>query len=392
MNRNEIRPDPERLTSKADEICRRSVSEPSCFGIIFRLLQHGKLVAESSAGVEDPDTGKPVTADTMFRLASMTKPVTAAAVLAACDRGLLSLYDPVSKYLPGFGKLWLGKKVIRPDGGFDFVPDRLCEQTLRIHHLITHTNGIGAGEAGYEVQWRIPRKYRQSLAAVSDYIPENFPLDFEPGTMLSYSTTLGGDIAGRVIEVASGMEFGEFIRVNLLSPIGADDITFEPSDEQRTRFMRMIDRDAAGNAFADDSLGLSTFENLPLSYHSGGASLAGSMNSYTRFAEMLRSDGILDGVRVLSTASARLLHTPWIAPGTPGLGEIETWGLMVRIVNSGHPYLPEGVYGWSGAYGTYFWVDPVNDMSGIIMRNSRFDGCQDSQTALCFEKAVYEAQ
>ena len=345
MDKYDIRPDPEKLTAKCEEICAQAVAAPNCFGLTFRLLQHGKVVTEVAAGVEDPDTGKPVTGDTMFRLASMTKPVTAAAVLSACGKGLLSLYDPVSKYLPGFGKLWLGKKVVRPDGGFDFVPDRPCEQTLRIHHLITHTNGIGAGEAGYEVQWRIPRKYRESLATVADYIPENFPLDFEPGTMLSYSTTLGADIAGRVVELVSGMEFGEYIRVNLMAPIGADDITFEPTDEQRTRFVRMIDRDAEGNTFADDSLGLSTFENLPLTYHSGGASLTGSLNSYTRFAEMLRRDGELDGVRVLSQPAARLLHTPWIAPGTPGLGDIDTWGLMVRIVNPGHPYLPEGVYG-----------------------------------------------
>lgn len=382
--------DTSKLSARLQGICDDTVRSGSCFGLIFRLLQGGNVISEVSAGVEDPDTNRPVTADTMFRLASMTKPVTAAAILSARDQGLLSLYDPVSKYLPAFDELWLGKRGENPDGTVAFVRDRKCTEKLRIWNLITHTNGLGAGELGYDAQWRIPRKYRQSLATIADYVPENFPLDFDPGTRLSYSTTLGGDIAGRVIEIASGKEFGEFIKENLLDPIGAVDITFEPSDEQRTRFMRMIDRDSAGVSFADDSLGLSTFENLPLTYHSGGASLTGSLNSYTRFAQMLRSDGVLNGVRVLSAASARLLHTPWIAPGTEWMAENESWGLMVRIITGPHPYLPEGVYGWSGAYGTYFWIDPANDIVGILMRNSRFEGCQDSPVALKLERAVYE--
>lgn len=380
------------LEEKLQPLCDFAIRDNKCFGLIFRLLQHGEVKAEVSAGIEDPDTQKPVTGDTMFRLASMTKPVTAAAVLSAYDKGLLDLHDPVSKYLPAFSELHLVEKVTSPDGKEKFVKGPKCTKPLKIYHLITHTNGVGAGEFGYVAQWEIPGKYRKSLAAVAEYIPENFPLDFEPGQRLSYSTTLGGDIAGRIIELVSGKEFGEYIRDNIFAPIGADDITFEPTPEQRTRFMRMTNADAEGRFYADDSFGESTFETLPLSYHSGGASLAGTLNSYTRFAEMLRRDGELDGVRVLSAPSARLLHMPWIAPGTEWAGENETWGLMVRIINGPHPYLPVGVYGWSGAYGTYFWVDPVNDISGILMRNSRVDGCQDSSVALSLEKAIYTAE
>lgn len=391
LNPDLERSDTEALRAHFSRLCEKSVADAKNFGIAFRLLRHGETLVDVYGGVQDPDDPVPVNGDTMFRLASMTKPVTSAAVLIAQEKGLLSLNDPVSLYLPAFAELWTGKNGTGPDGQPAFVRDRKCTKVLRIRHLISHTSGIGSGELGYYWQGQIDMKYRASLETIADYVPERFPLDFEPGERFAYSTTLGSDIAGRVVEIASGMPFDRFLKDNLFGPIGANDFTFSPDEGQWSRMVRMHSVDAQGRSVPDDSLGRTIFEHFPVTYFCGGAGLAGSLNSYTRFAEMLRQDGEIDGVRVMSQASARLLHTPWIAPGTPGLCDGETWGLQVRIVLGGHPYLPEGVYGWSGAYGTYFWIDPENDVTGIVMRNSRIDGCQDSVTANAFERAVYGA-
>ena len=373
------------------EICRRTVSENKNFGIMFRLMKHGKIIVDVTEGVRDPDHPEPVNGDTMFRLASMTKPVTSVAVLVARDKGLLKLTDPVSDYLPGFDDLWVGKMIDTPEGEKKFVKDYRASTTLRVWNLISHTSGIGSGEAGYVAQWQINPKYHENLAAMAEYLPKNFPLDFEPGTRFAYSTMFGGDMAARVVEVVSGVPYDKFLRDNVFGPLGVDDVTFTPTEDQYARFSRMMNVDAEGKPYADDSLGRSTFERLPLTYFCGGASLCGSMNGYTRFAEMLRNDGELDGVRILSKESLDLLHTPWIPLEMDGITPFDDWGLMVRITAGNHPWLPKGIYGWSGAYGTVFWVDPVNDVTALLMRNSRRGDVENADLAGEFERAMYSS-
>ena len=378
------------IEQRIRDICTRTVNENKNFGIMFRIMQHGEIIADVSEGVRDPDSGDPVNGDTMFRLASMTKPVTSAAVMVARDKGLLKLTDAVSDYLPGFDDLWVGKLVDAPDGSRKFVKNYRASTTLRVWNLISHTSGIGSGEGGYVAQWDIDPQHRASLAAMAEYLPKNFLLDFEPGTKFAYSTMFGGDMAARVVEVVSGMPFNEFIRDNIFAPLGVDDVTFTPTEGQYARLSRMMNCDAQGNPVADDSLGRSTFENLPLSYFCGGASLCGSMNGYTRFAEMLRGNGQLDGVRILSEESAKLLHTPWIPRDMEGITPFDDWGLMMRITADNHPWLPKGIFGWSGAYGTVFWVDPVNDVTAVLMRNSRRGDVENADLAGEFERAMYE--
>ena len=384
-----IKLDGNALQERLSALVTKGISESLYSGIALRVLQNGETVAEVIDGVSDLETKQPVTADTMFRLASMTKPVTAAAVLAAQDRGLLSLYDCVGQYLPDYYEMRVGRKELREDGTADFVPGEKLKKPLRIHHLLSHVNGIASGEMGYQALGRAGAGNMKTLRDITDWMGKNLPLDFQPDEATGYSAVAAQDVAARIVELVSGMPFNEFVQKNIFDPIGVTDITFTPSDEQWSRMMCMFSRDENGNGFMDTSLGRTTFEGFPLTYFCAGASLAGTLNAYTKFAEMLRLDGTLDGARVLSPAAVRVMQAPWPLPGTAGIGPVETWGLGVRVIRDGHPTLPAGSFGWSGAYGTHFWIDPSNGITAIMMRNSRIDGGAGAAATIRFEKAVY---
>ena len=376
------------LEKRLNELADNGIKEGYYCGIAGRVLQNGETVTEVIKGVADLDTKQPVTADTMFRLASMTKPVTAAAVLAAQDRGLLTVFDEVRKYLPDFGEMWVGRKETREDGTFVVVPAERAKKQLRLHHLMSHVNGIASGEVGNFQYDRIPAEDRRSLKDITNWMGKNLLLDFQPDEVTGYSGVAAQDVAARIVELVSGMPFDEFVQKTIMTPLGINDITFTPTDEQWGRMMCMFSRDDKRGGFMDTSLGRTTFERFPITYFSGGASLTGTLNAYTKFAEMLRQEGTYNGVRVLSPAAVSLMRSPWPLPGTVGIGPVETWGLGVRVIRDGHPWLTSGIFGWSGAYGTHFWIDPVNKVTAIMMRNSRIDGGAGAQATLRFEQAV----
>ena len=378
------------LEAKLNAAVDKGFEEGLYCGIALRVLQNGETVAEVIKGVSDMDSRAEVTGDTMFRLASMTKPVTAAAVLSAQDKGLLDLFDPVYKYLPDFREMWVGKLEKHEDGSVAVVPAEKAKKPLRIHHLHSHVNGICSGEVGNFQYDRIPLADKQSLAALTEWMGKNLLLDFQPDEVTGYSGVAAQDVVARIVERVSGMPFDEYVQKTIMDPLGVTDITFHPTDEQWGRMMCMHARDAEGRSFMDDSLGRTTFERFPITYFSGGASLCGTLNAYTKFAEMLRQGGEYGGRRILSRAAVGQMQTPWPLPGTVGIGPVETWGLGVRVVRDGHPWLPSGVFGWSGAYGTHFWIDPANNITAIMMRNSRVDGGAGAAATLRFEKAVYD--
>ena len=376
------------LSLRLSELADKGIAEGLYSGIAGRVLQNGIPVVEITKGVADLDTGRPVTADTMFRLASMTKPVTAAAVLAAQDRGLLTVYDEVRRYLPDYGEMWVGRMEKREDGSTCTVPAERARKQLRIHHLLSHVNGIASGELGNMILEKMPPEDMLSLRSITDWMGKHLLLDFQPDEVTGYSGTAAQDVAARIVEIVSGMPFDRFVQKTLFDPLGITDITFTPTDEQWGRMMCMFAKDN-DRGYMDASLGKTTFECFPLSYFSGGASLTGTMNAYTVFAEMLRQEGTFNNVRVLSPAAVNLMRSPWPLPGTLGIGPVETWGLGVRVVRDGHPFLPSGLFGWSGAYGTHFWIDPVNKITAIMMRNSRIDGGAGAAATIRFEKSVY---
>jgi len=377
------------VNSRINATVDKDLADCKYSGVAIRVLQNGETVAEAVKGYADIDTKRPVDGNTLFRLASMTKPVTAVAVLKAQEQGLLNISDSVRYYLPDFKEMYIAKKVTDADGKVSFVQGEKAQTTLRIHHMLSHVNGFGSGEYSYQfINGLTQTEHMRTLAAFADYTGKNMMLDFEPDTTWGYSGHAAFDICARIVELVSEMPFDEYIQKNIFDPIGVKDITFTPTEEQWSRMIRMHNR-IDGKNVSDDSLGRTTFENFPITYFCAGAGLCGTLDSYMKFAEMLRQNGTIDGVTVLAPGSVEMMKSVWPLNNI-GPSPVETWGLGVRVIKHGHPWLPEGLYGWSGAYGSHFWIDPANGITAVLMRNSRIDGGAGSVSSIELEKNVYE--
>ncbi|MFA7159428.1 MAG: serine hydrolase domain-containing protein [Kiritimatiellia bacterium] len=355
-------------------------------GAAMAVSQHGEQVCGLYRGYKNTETKEPLCPGTIFRLASMTKPVTGLACLIGLERGWFRLDDKVSGYFPAFGKMSVGKLA---ENGTP-VPARAAEKDVLIWHLLTHTSGIvTSDELGLRQDALTPPSVRTSLESAVDYYGKNTYLSFEPGEKTSYSGYAAFDIAARLIEIKSGMRYADFVRKNIFKPLGIADITFAPTNEQWGRMIAMCDR--AVNGLVTVNMGSHTFEQCPLSYTCAGASLAGSLEDYLVFAEMLRRGGEYNGARIVSPELVRLMRRPYVPDGTPGLSDTQSWGLGVRVTLR-DTVLPAGCFGWSGAYGTHFWVDPENDITAVYMKNMRwFDSHGGGNTGRQFERDVMSA-
>jgi CubicO group peptidase (beta-lactamase class C family) len=188
--------------------------------------------------------------------------------------------------------------------------------------------------------------------------------------------------------VVAGTTFDKFLKTEIFDKLGMTDTTFAPTDEQWARLVAMHTvKDGAVQVAPMTPNAI--FFSIPTTYFCGGAGLAGTMRDYTRFARMLIGRGTLDGKQLLKEETVALMATPQITacnqPDAP-----DVWGLGMRVVQR-NKYLPVGSYGWSGAFGTHFWIDPVNELSGLYMKNSRVDGGAGASTSRTFERDVYES-
>lgn len=374
------------LTWNANEL-ERTLSErmeadiASCEigGAVAVVSQHGETLCRVVRGSSNASLGTPLGYDALFRLASMCKPLTAAAVLLLMERGALALEDPVSRWLPAFR----GSVVGRLDEHGRAVPAFTAQTPLTIHHLLTHTGGIISGPLGAAQMAGAPPEALAEPGALVDYLATCL-LDFEPGTRWMYSGIGAFDILARVVEVISGQEFGAFLRRELFEPLEMPDTCFEPDPPRLGRLVAMHDcvegRSVALPAVESVSL------NLPNSLHSGSGTLVGSAEDYLHFAGMLANGGAFRGRQVLRAETAALAGTPRLQPGLPNLGAEINWGcgMMVRL----RTVLPAGAFGWSGAYGTHFWADPANRLAAVYMRNSAQANGAGAATAFRFEADV----
>ena len=340
------------------------------------VMQEGKVLADVCEGYADMENKIPLASDAIFRLASMTKPITAAAVLICEERGLLSLNDKISKYFPGFKNKYVGKM----DENGNIVKGEPVGDILRIVNLLTHSNGIVTGQVGHKQFDSMTEKDRVSLKSATEWYDKNLMLDFMPDTMAAYSGVAAFDLAARIVEIVTEMPFNEFIDQNILLPLGLSDITCTPTDEQWQRTVKMHYRDENGAGHTNDNLYRKRFENIE--YFSGGACLVGT--AYATFASMLLNGGEYNGVRILSEDSLLKMKTPYRL-----WRNNENWGLGVRVILK-DKNLPEGAYGWSGAYGTHFWVDDQNKIIAVYMKNSYYDGGSGALSACRFEEDVYK--
>ncbi|MBQ3099422.1 MAG: beta-lactamase family protein [Clostridia bacterium] len=343
--------------------------------------QDGKRVYKRHFGLTFPDRDEAVSDSTVYRLASMTKPIMAVAMLILVDRGLVSLDDPVAKYLPVFEDMSIGEVA---DGELRFVRKNPTPPTVR--NLLTHTSGIGCGFVGDKTFAMMTMDEHATLeSAVNAYAKQL--LSFEPGTKQEYSPIAAFDVAARIIELLSGKDIESYLQENIFGPCGMTDTTFMPSDEMRARMVCMHTKEA-DRSWYDTMPDACVFETIPVTHPLGGGGLVSTAEDYSKFAEMLLDGGICGDKRIVSEASVAEMATVQVPldfhPGP------EHWGLGVRVI-SGEAYekLPVGTFGWSGAYGTHFWVDPANRITAIYMKNSRHDGGSGAETAANFERDVF---
>lgn len=318
-------------------------------------------------GFSDISKRKMLKSDAMFRLASMSKPITAVAALILMDRGLLSLDDPIAKYLPEFSKLFIGK--IKND---EVVEEIEVKTAVTIKELLTHSSGIGSGDIGAKDFLAIPVEERATLEMAMPLYAK-CRLEFEPKTSSDYSPFIGLDILSRIIEIISGKSYDVFLKEEIFDKLGMRDTTFVPTETQWDRMVRFA-TELDGQCVSEPLDKTRVFEHFPLTFFAGSAGLASTMDDYFAFAKMLLNEGEYNGVRILNADTVRAMSTPQLTKEV--LPPPQVWGLGVRVItDETYGTLVKNCYGWAGAYGTYFWVDPDNKIIAIYMRNVR-DGEQ----------------
>ena len=372
----EVGLDPERL-SRIDAHFRRYVDDGKLPGWTIAVARRGKLAHLSHYGLRDVDAGLPVEPDTLFRIYSMTKPITSVAALMLWESGELELTDPVSRFIPAFAE----QRVYRGGSALNPGTDAAVEP-MRVWHLLTHTAGLTYGfhhahpvdemyrGKGYE--FGAPRG--TDLAGAVEAFAA-FPLLFQPGTEWNYSVAT--DVLGRVVEVASGRTLDEFFRERILGPLGMEDTTFHvPADDPR--LAALYNAKPGGGLVPNRGLGESiTREPTSLS---GGGGVASTVGDYPRFTEMLARGGELDGVRLLGPRT--LAHAT--RNHLPGGGDLDTvgrpifaesafagvgfgLGFSVVLDNAAtHQLASEGTFAWGGLASTAFWVDPAEDLTAMF--------------------------
>ena len=354
----------ERL-ERIDAMLERRIAAGDITGAVTIVARRGTVAHLSTHGVTDLETRQPMRSDTLFRIASMTKPIVGVGILMMVEQNKLRLTDPVSRYIPEFRKLRVAAAGAT-SGSSASGPELVAPQReVTIKDLLTHVSGLGSGPLSNATIETVARRDGETLA---DYIPRlgGTALEFEPGTRWAYSPGAGFETLGRVLEIVSGQPLDEFFAQHIFAPLGMRDITFWPSDSQWPRVATVYRREATG-------LVKQTMPNDTLSrnvYFRGSGGLYSTAESYVPFGIMLANGGELGGVRLLSRKSVEMLGTVHVPDTLPGRPAGEGFGLSVRVVTD-HAVrgtlLSDGTYGWSGAQGTHFFVDPKEQLVGVLM-------------------------
>jgi CubicO group peptidase (beta-lactamase class C family) len=359
-------------------VMQQKVDQKQLAGIVTLLARHGKVVEERTYGKKDIASGAPMTKDTIFRIFSMTKPVTGVAMMILYEEGKWQSSDPISKYIPEFAQLKVFKGV--DQAGKILVEDPVHPPTMR--ELMTHTAGFTYGIFGNSPVDKMYMDQRvwqsQSLKDMIDKLAKT-PLLYQPGTRWVYSASM--DIQGYIIEKLSGQSLPDFVQQRILGPLGMKDSGFFVPKEKRNRFATLYAADQKGGLIPSAAEGNAPVTNYAAqpSMPSGGGGMVSTAEDYLRFAQMLLNQGELDGVRILAPATVQLMTSNHLAPSLmtgefsagpekirPGMG----WGYDCAVFSDplqADEVVGKGTFFWWGAADTWFWVDPTNDLIFVGM-------------------------
>lgn len=353
-------------------------------GAVVMVARHGRLVYSQALGVRDPATGGPMTPDAIFRIYSMSKPLVSVAAMVLVEEGRLQLTDPVSKFLPAFKSQQVSTAQADAEFARLTYGTAAAAREMTVHDLLRHTAGLAYGEITQNAPVKKALEEAGIYKTAIDYDARDLapdeqvarlakvPLAHQPGTVFEYS--LASDLLGRVVEKAAGMRLSEFLSARVFGPLGMTDTGFWVPPASQGRLAAPFPKDpVSGQPVKLVDVG------APPAADSGGAGGVATARDYLRFSQMLLGGGQLDGARVLSRTTVALMASDHLgtrisAPvtagelllGTPGYGF--GLGFAVRSAQGvagvhGSP----GEYMWGGYAGTYFWIDPKEDLVAVYM-------------------------
>ncbi|HEX3397776.1 MAG TPA: serine hydrolase domain-containing protein [Steroidobacteraceae bacterium] len=332
-------------------------------GAVTMVSRHGKLVEFDAVGKRDIAANAPMQKDSIFRIYSMSKPITGVAMMILFEEGKWQLGDPVAKYIPEFAKL---KVYTTEANGNVVMKDQNHPVTMR--ELMSHSGGFTYGffSATAVDKMQVEADLLNPNNTLDEFIKRvaKLPLNSQPGTEWHYSISV--DIQGYIVQKLSGMPFEEFLEKRIFKPLGMSDTAFYVPKEKLNRFAEFYTYDNDGKLKAVGVReGLNHDFAAKPALSSGGGGLVSTATDYMRFCQMLLNGGQLDGVRLLSPLTVELMRTNVLAPSVPILAPGAGFGLDFAIYTdpvAAGGYYGKGSYWWGGAAGTWFWIDPVNDL------------------------------
>jgi CubicO group peptidase (beta-lactamase class C family) len=380
----------ERLT-RIGEAVQRHIDAGNVAGAVTLVARKGRIAHFEARGMMNLESKKPMPKDGLFRLASMSKPITGVAIMMLVEEGKVRLNDPVSRFIPefkGLDKVAIAKAGAPPaaeagEAAYDLVP---ATRPITIADLLKHGSGLVSGGPGASAAARIaPRTPTDTLAT---YIPRlaAVPLDFQPGTLWRYSGQAGFDVLSRIVEIVSGQSFDAFLKQRLFDPLGMKDTGFFPAPGKESRLVTIYQLTPQGLRPGNQAV-----SNV---YFSGAGGLMSTAEDYLQFAQMMLNEGQLNGRRFLGPRTLRLMvsnHTGDMVNGqfgrpARGMG----FGLSMQVVEdpvAANLRVSKGAYGWAGGTGVSFWVEPAEQIVSIYFVQGGSGGALRQD----FENAVYQS-
>jgi CubicO group peptidase (beta-lactamase class C family) len=376
-----------RLARVYEVMKRRYVDTGKLPGLMTMIYRRGEIAHIGMSGLIDIERNKPMREDAIFRIYSMTKPITSVALMMLAEEGLIGLDDDVATHIPSWKNLGIyatGVPSLVATGEPAFVTTRV-QRPMKVVDLVTHTAGL---TYGFMNRTSVDRAYRHAriaefsaeggLDAMIDRL-SRLPLEFSPGTAWNYSVSI--DVMGYLVQKLSGMSFGAFLRTRLFEPLGMSDTAFWCPPDKIERFASCYMPDGHGGIKLQDDAGKSIFA-APPHLESGGGGLVSTAHDYMRFCRMMLHGGTLDGVQILSPKTVALFSLNHL-PGNRELADMTTPGMFSEGGYSGIGFsigcgvnidvaktrLPGtlGEYFWGGAASTAFWIDPKEELAVVFM-------------------------
>ena len=381
----------ERL-ERIHELMQQNIDAGNFAGAVTVVARHGRVAYFEAHGMMDLEAQKPMAKDAIFSIMSMTKPIVGVSILMMLEEGKVRLNDPVSKFIPQLEDLNVAVALPDPPAS-PFAPapkapseprfyTMPADRDITVRDLMTHTSGMVSGPISNSQNRKVIYKEGETVA---DYIARlgAVPLEFQPGTRWAYSAQAGIDTLVRIVEIVSGQTFDDFLRDRLFEPLGMKDTYFYPPEELKPRYATLYRRTPKGLQKQD----YPAFMNG--TYLSGGGGLFSTAEDYLRFGQMLANGGEFEGKRILGRRTVEMMASMHIPDTLPGRNPGEGYGLTVRVINNAGAagtLLSNGSFGWSGAFGTHFWVDPQEKIVAVLMTQGG-----SIQLTADFETAVMQA-